>query len=156
MNINATLIIQLLVFLTLAWVTMKFIWPPMIKAIDERREKIAAGLAAAEQGNKALESAKAQSISFEREAREHAQSIIMEAEKRAQAIETQAKIDAGESAQRILAQAQADAAQEVIRAKETLRDQMAGLVVSGAEKILGREINADNHADLLAQYKAQL
>ena len=156
MNINATLIIQLLVFLTLAWVTMKFIWPPMIKAIDERREKIAAGLAAAEQGNKSLESAKAQSISFEREAREHAQSIIMEAEKRAQAIETQAKIDAGESAQRILARAQEDAAQEIVRAKEVLRDQMASLVVSGAEKILGREINADNHADLLAQYKAQL
>ena len=156
MNINATLIIQLLVFLTLAWVTMKFIWPPMIKAIDERREKIAAGLAAAEQGNKALESAKAQSISFEREAREHAQSIIMEAEKRAQVIETQAKIDAGESAQRILARAQEDAAQEIVRAKEVLRDQMASLVVSGAEKILGREINADNHADLLAQYKAQL
>ena len=80
----------------------------------------------------------------------------MEAEKRAQAIEAQAKVDASEAAQRILAQAQADAAQEIVRAKETLRDQVAGLVVSGAEKILGREINAGNHADLLAQYKAQL
>ena len=156
MNINATLIIQLLVFLTLAWVTMKFIWPPMIKAIDERREKIAAGLAAAEQGNKALESAKAQSISFEREAREHAQSIIMEAEKRAQAIETQAKIDAGESAQRILARAQEDAAQEIVRAQEVLRYQMACLVVSGSEKILGREITADNHPDLSAHYNAHI
>lgn len=156
MNINATLLIQTLVFFTLAWVTMKFIWPPMIQAIDERREKIAAGLAAAEQGSKTLEAAKAQSVGFEREARENAQNIVMEAEKRAQALEAKAKADASEAAQRIVAQAQADAAQEIVRAKEVLRDQMAGLVVSGAEKILGREINADNHADLLAQYKAQL
>jgi len=155
-NINSSLFIQCLVFLVLAWVSMKFIWPPMIKAIDERREKIAAGLAAADQGNKALEAAKVQSVGFEREARERAQNIVMEAEKRAQAIEAQAKVDASEAAQRILAQAQADAAQEIVRAKETLRDQVAGLVVSGAEKILGREINAGNHADLLAQYKAQL
>ena len=156
MNINATLFIQTIVFFTLAWVTMKFIWPPMIKAIDERREKIAAGLAAAEQGKKALEAAKQQSVSFEREAREHAQNIVMEAEKRAQILEAQAKVDASEQAQRILAQAQADAAQEIVRAKDALRDQVAGLVVAGAEQILHREINADNHADLLAQYKAQL
>lgn len=155
-NINATLIIQLLVFLTLAWVTMKFIWPPMIKAIDERREKIAAGLAAAGQGNKALESAKAQSISFEREARSMRKALSWRLKSAAKLIETQAKIDAGESAQRILARAQEDAAQEIVRAKEVLRDQMASLVVSGAEKIQSREINADNHADLLAQYKAQL
>ena len=156
MNINSTLFIQMLVFFTLAWVTMKFIWPPMIKAIDERREKIAAGLAAAEEGKQALEAAKVQSVGFEREAREHAQNIVMEAEKRAQAIEAEAKTDAGAQAQRIIAQAQADAAQEVVRAKDALRDQVADLVVAGAEQILRREINADNHAELLAQYKAQL
>jgi F-type H+-transporting ATPase subunit b len=155
-NINATLFIQMLVFLTLAWVTMKFIWPPMIQAIDERREKIAAGLAAAEQGNKALEAAKLQSNTAERAAREQAQTIVADAEKRAQAVEAKAKEDAAAQAAQIVAQAQANAAQEMVRAKESLRDQVAGLVVAGAEQILGREINADNHKDLLTQYSAKL
>ena len=156
MNINATLFIQTIVFFVLVWVTMKFIWPPMIKAIDERRAKIAEGLDAANRGNKSLEEAKVAALTFEKEGRAKAHDILTDAEKRAQAIESAAKEKAVVEAQRIIAAAQADAAQEIIRAKETLRDQVSGLVVAGAEQILRREINAQNHSDLLAQFKAQL
>lgn len=156
MNINATLFIQTIVFFVLAWVTMQFIWPPMIKAIDERRQKIAEGLAAADKGNKSLEEAKVKSAGFEKEAREHAHQILLDAEKRAQAVEAQAKETASAEAARIIAAARADAEQEIVRAKEVLRDQVSVLVVSGAEQILRREINPQNHADLLAQIKTQL
>ncbi|TDR30987.1 F0F1 ATP synthase subunit B [Hydromonas duriensis] len=156
MNINATLFIQTIVFFVLAWVTMQFIWPPMIKAIDERRQKIAEGLAAADKGNKSLEEAKVKSAGFEKEAREHAHQILLDAEKRAQAVEAQAKEAASVEAARIIAAAKADAEQEIVRAKESLRDQVSMLVVSGAEQILRREINSQNHAELLTQIKAQL
>lgn len=156
MNINATLFIQAIVFFVLAWVTMKFIWPPMITAIDERRTKIAEGLAAADKGNKSLEEAKVKSMVFEKESRVRAQDIVNDAEKRAQAVEAAAKEKAVVEAQRIIDAAKADAAQEMVRAKESLRDQVSVLAVAGAEKILKREINAGNHADLLAQFKAQL
>jgi F-type H+-transporting ATPase subunit b len=155
-NINATLFIQAIVFFILVWVTMKFIWPPMMGAIDERRTKIAEGLAAADKGNRSLEEAKLKSAGFEKEAREHAHQLLVDAEKRAQAVEAQAKETASAEAARIIAAAKADAAQEIVRAKESLRDQVSSLVVSGAEQILRREINPQNHADLLAQYKAQL
>ena len=156
MNINATLFIQTIVFFVLAWVTMQFIWPPMMKAIDERRHKIAEGLAAADKGNKSLEEAKVKSAGFEKEARERAHQILVDAEKRALAVEVQAKENASSEAARIIAAAKADAEQEIVRAKESLRDQVSSLVVSGAEQILRREINPQNHADLLAQYQAQL
>lgn len=156
MNINATLFIQCLVFLILALVTMKFIWPPMIQAIDVRRAKIAEGLEAASRGNKSLEEAKASALGFEKDARVKAHDILVDAEKRAQAIEVSAKEKAVVEAERIVALAKAEAMQEVVRAKEALRDQVSGLVVAGAEQILGREINAQNHSDLLAQYKNQL
>ncbi|WP_189492888.1 F0F1 ATP synthase subunit B [Formosimonas limnophila] len=156
MNINSSLFIQCLVFLVLAWVTMKFIWPPMIKAIDERRAKIAEGLDAAARGNKSLEAAKIAAMTFEKEGRAKAHDILTDAEKRAQAIEASAKEKAVLEAQRIINAAKADAAQEIVRAKEILRDQVSGLVVAGAEQILRREINAQNHSDLLAQFKAQL
>ena len=156
MNINSSLFIQCLVFLVLAWVTMKFIWPPMIKAIDERRAKIAEGLDAAARGNQSLEAAKIAAMMFEKEGRAKAHDILTDAEKRAQASEAAAKEKAVREAQRIIDAAKADAAQEIVRAKETLRDQVSGLVVAGAEQILRREINAQNHSDLLAQFKAQL
>lgn len=156
MNINATLFIQAITFFLFAWITMKFIWPPMIHAIDERRTKISEGLDAANRGNKSLEEAKFSAIAFEKEGRAKAHEILIDAEKRAQAIENAAKEKAVIEAQRIVDAAKIEAAQESVRAKEVLRDKVSVLVVAGAEQILRREINAHNHADLLAQYKAQL
>ncbi|MFO0009935.1 MAG: F0F1 ATP synthase subunit B [Betaproteobacteria bacterium] len=156
MNINATLFVQLVVFFIGAWVTMKYIWPPLIKSLEDRQKKIADGLAAAERGNRSLDEAQRQIAKLEADARASGASRAAEAEKQAAAIVEAAKKDAEAERARILAQAKVDAEQEMARAKNALRDQVAVLAIAGAEQILKREVNAQVHADLLGQLKAKL
>jgi F-type H+-transporting ATPase subunit b len=156
MNINATLFIQLIVFFIGAWVTMKFIWPPLIKALDERAKKISEGLAAAERGNRSLDDAHKRIAQLESEARARAQAIIADNEKRGLSIVDEAKAQAKAEGDRLIAAARAEAQQEMVRVKTALRDQVAALAIAGAEQILKREVNAQVHADLLNQLKAKL
>jgi F-type H+-transporting ATPase subunit b len=155
-NINATLIAQSAVFFVLAWVSMKFIWPPLIKAIDERRQKIADGLAAAERGKLELAEANKRVEVELAKSRTANQGRMAEAEKRAaQIIEDARKAGEAEKA-RIVAAAKEEAQQQMVRAKESLRDQVALLAVAGAEQILKREVDTKAHADLLNGLKAKL
>ena len=156
MNLNATLFAQLVVFFILAWFTMQFVWPPIVKALDERAKKIADGLAAAERGKHDLELATKRSTEALREGKEKAAELIGNAEKRAAQLIEEAKVNAKAEADRIVAGAKAEIDQEAVRAKEQLREQVASLVVSGAEKILRREINTQAHADILATIKQDL
>lgn len=156
MNLNATLFAQLVVFFILAWFTMKFVWPPIVKALDERAKKIADGLAAAERGKHDLELATKRSADALREGKEKVAELLAQAEKRAAQIIEEAKAAAKVEADRVVAGAKAEIDQEALRAKETLREQVASLAVAGAEKILRREINAQAHADLLAAIKQDL
>ncbi|MFN4327566.1 MAG: F0F1 ATP synthase subunit B [Limnobacter sp.] len=156
MNLNATLFAQLVVFFILALFTMKFVWPPLIKSIDERAKKIADGLAAAERGKQALADAGRKVEQELATVRSENQQRLADAEKRAQQIIEEAKQQAEVERKRILAQAEAEAANEAQRARDQLRDQLATLVVKGAEQILKKEINAQAHADLLNQLKAEL
>ena len=156
MNINATLFVQLVVFFIGAWVTMKFIWPPLIKSLEDRQKKIADGLAAADRGQKSLEDAKRKIADEQAAERAHVQQLIAEAEKRGQSIVDGAKQQAQVEADRIIEAAKVEATQEMQRAKDSLRDQVAVLAVAGAEQILQREVNPQVHSELLAQLKAKL
>jgi F-type H+-transporting ATPase subunit b len=156
MNINATLFVQLVVFFIGAWVTMKYIWPPLIKSLEERQKKIADGLAAAERGNRSLDEAQRHIAKLEADTRAAGAARAAEAEKQGAAIVEAAKKAAESERARILAQAKVDAEQEMARAKNSLRDQVAVLAIAGAEQILKREVNAQVHADLLNQLKAKL
>ncbi len=156
MNLNATLFAQFVVFFVLAWFTMKFVWPPLMKALDERAEKIANGLAAADRGKAEMAAAEKRAQAELATARDEGQKRIIDAEKRAQAIIDEAKKTASEEAARIVAAAKADADQQVTRARDELRAQVAGLAVKGAEQILKREVNAAAHAELLSQLKNEL
>lgn len=156
MNLNATLVAQLAVFFILAWFTMKFVWPPIVKALDERAKKIADGLAAAERGKLDLELATKRSAEALREGKEKAGDVIGQAEKRGQQLIDEAKQAAKVEADRIIAAAKAEIEQEAARAKEALRDQVALLAVAGAEKILRREVDAKVHADILTAIKQDL
>ncbi|TCS35566.1 ATP synthase F0 subcomplex B subunit [Paucimonas lemoignei] len=156
MNLNATLFAQFVVFFILAWFTMKFVWPPLMKALDERAEKIANGLAAAEKGKAEMAAAEKRVQAELATAKDEGLKRIADAEKRAAAIVEEAKKTASDEAARIIAAAKADAEQQVTQARETLRGQVATLAVAGAEQILRREVNAAAHADLLNQLKAEL
>jgi len=156
MNLNATLWAQLVVFFVLAWVTMTYVWPPIMKALDERAKKIADGLAAAEKGKLELIEANKRVDADLAQARTATQARMAEAEKQANALIEAAKKEAEAEKARILAQAKTEAEQEAQRARDTLRNAVAELAVKGAEQILKREVNAGNHADLLNQLKAQL
>ena len=156
MNINSALFLQMVVFFIGAWVTMKFIWPPLIKSLDERRKKIADGLKAAEAGNRSLSDAQRKIAQLEADARARAQAIVAETEKRAQGLVDEAKAQAKAEGDRLVALAKQEAEQEMQRAKTALRDQVAALAVAGAEQILRREVNAQVHSDLLAQLKGRL
>jgi F-type H+-transporting ATPase subunit b len=155
-NLNATLFAQMVVFLILAWFTMKFVWPPLINALDERAKKIADGLAAAEKGQSELEAAHKRVDQELSQARNEGQQRIAEAEKRALAIAEEIKANANAEAARIVAQAKADAEQQVVKAREVLRGEVATLAVKGAEQILKREVDQAAHAELLTQLKAEL
>ena len=156
MNLNATLFAQFAVFFILAMFTMKFVWPPLMKALDERAEKIANGLAAADRGKADLAAAEKRVQAELAGARDEGQKRIADAEKRAALIIDEAKKTAAEEAARIVAAARADAEQQVTRVSEELRGQVAALAVKGAEQILKREVNADAHAALLTQLSAEL
>ena len=156
MNLNATLVAQMVVFFILWWVVAKFIWPPLVKALDERAKKIADGLAAADKGKAELELANKRVEQALTEARNEGAQRIADAEKRAQMSAEEIKQNAQAEAARIIAQAKAEAEQQTVRARESLRDQVATLAVKGAEQILKREVNAQVHADLLKQLKAEL
>jgi F-type H+-transporting ATPase subunit b len=155
-NLNATLFAQMVVFLILAWFTMKFVWPPLINALDERAKKIADGLAAAEKGQSELEAAHKRVDQELSQARNEGQLRIAEAEKRAHAVAEEIKANAHAEAARIVAQAKADAEQQVVKAREVLRGEVATLAVKGAEQILKREVDQAAHAELLNQLKAEL
>ncbi len=156
MNINATLIVQLFVFLILVWFTMKFIWPPMAKALDERAAKIADGLAAADKAKADMSAANKRVEDELAKTRTETASRLADAERRAQAIVEEAKAKATEEGSKIIAAAKADADQQAVKARETLREQVAALAVKGAEQILRKEVNAGVHADLLSRLKAEL
>ena len=156
MDLNATLIVQFVVFFILAGFTMKFVWPPMMKALDERAQKIADGLAAAERGKAEMKAAEKRVQAELAGAHDEGQKRIGDAEKRAQLIIDEARQTASDEAARILAAAKADAEQQVTKARDELRGQVASLAIKGAEHILKREINASAHADLLSQLKNEL
>jgi len=155
-NLNATFIAQMFVFFILGWFTMKFVWPPLMKALDDRAKRIADGLAAAERGNAALKDALVRFQQLEAEARTRAQEIIAQNEKRGLEIVEEAKAFAKAEGDRLIVAAKAEIESEIQRAKDALRNQVAQLAVAGAEKILRREVNAQVHADLLAQMRQEL
>jgi F-type H+-transporting ATPase subunit b len=156
MNINLTLLAQAVSFAILIWFTARFVWPPLLNAVESRQKTIADGLAAGERGRHELEMASKRSVEALREAKHQAADIIAQAEKRAVALIDEAKEQAKLEGERILAGAKAELDQEVFRAKEALRQQVADLAVSGAEKILRREIDAKAHADILSAVSSQL
>lgn len=156
MNINITLFGQMLSFAILIWFTVKFIWPPLIKAIEERQQKIAEGLAAADRSQKDLAQTHDKVNEALKEARVKANEIIEQAHQRANSIVDQAKTDAVVEATRQKALADADILASANRAREDLRKQVSLLAVSGAEKLLRREIDATAHKALLDELAAQL
>lgn len=156
MNLNATLIAQTIVFFVLAWFTMKLVWPPIMKALDERASKIADGLAAAEKGKQNLASAESRAGDIEREARARAQEVIASAEKRAAAIVEEAKLAAKTEGDRIIAGARSEVQQEATQLRDALRQQVAALAVAGAEKILRREVDTKVHESMLSDLAREL
>ena len=156
MNLNMTLIAQAVSFALSIWFTVKFVWPPMLRAIEARQKTIADGLAAAEQGKRSLETSSKQADEEIKRARGRAAEIISQAEKRVAQMIEEAKTSAKEEGNREKAAAKAEIEQEVTRAREQLRDRVASLAVAGAEKILRREVDAKAHADLLDGIKKQL
>ena len=156
MNINFTLIAQAIAFAVLIWFTVKFVWPPLLKAIEARQKEIADGLAAAADGRNALEVAAKKSEVTLAEAKQKASEIIAQAEKRGTQIIEEAKGNAKVEGDRIIAGAKAEIEQEVNRAKEGLRAQVSTLAIAGAEKILRKEIDAKAHSELLAKLAAEL
>ena len=156
MNINLTLIMQAVAFAAFIWFTARFVWPPLMSAIEARRKTIADGLAAGEQGRQNLASADKRAADVLAQAKAQAGEIVALGEKfKAETIE-QAKADAKAEADRIVAAAKAEITQEVARAKESLRASVAELAVVGASKILKREVDAKAHADLLREIQGQL
>lgn len=156
MNINLTLLSQAVAFAIFIWFTVKFVWPPLLKAIEERRKIIAEGLDAANRGKAALEDAHKRVEAELAKSRNENQARIGEAEKQGALLIEKAKKDAESERARIIAQARAEALQEMQRAKDELRNAVADLAVKGAEQILKREVDARTHADMLSQLKAQL
>jgi len=156
MNINLTLLVQAIAFGLFIWITIKFIWPYVLRAIEARQKQIADGLAAAEQGRKSLEVSTRQAEEAIQEARARAAEIVSQAEKRGAQLVDEAKGVAKDEGAREKAAAKAEIGQEVQRAREQLREQVAALAVAGAEKILRREVDAKAHADLLDGIKKQL
>ena len=156
MSINATLIVQMIVFAILVWFTMKFVWPPITAALDERAKKIADGLSAADKAKADLASANKRVEEQLSAARDDAAKRLADAERLAHSMVEEAKGKAGEEAAKIVAAARAEAQQESMKAREVLRDEVAALAVRGAEAILRREVNPAVHADLLTRLKTEL
>lgn len=149
MNLNATLILQSIAMMIFVWFCMKFIWPPLLKAMDERRERIAEGLAASDRAEKELEEAKSRAGEELREARGKAQQIVEQANQRHSQILEQAKDDATSERKRSVSAAEAEIAQAANQAREELRAAVAALAVMGASKILEKEVDEKTHRELL-------
>jgi F-type H+-transporting ATPase subunit b len=156
MGLAITLVIQGVVFFLVAWAVMIFAWPALMTAIETRQKKIAAGLAAANKSEKDLEEAEARSKEIIREARDRATQIVDMAAKRSNEIVEEAKGTASTEAQRLVAQAQGEVARETTRAREGLRQEVGKLAIEGASRLLGREIDAKTHADLLDKLAAEV
>jgi F-type H+-transporting ATPase subunit b len=155
-NFNATLIGQLIAFTVFVLFCMKYVWPPLIAAIEERQKKIADGLAASERAEKDLELAQASATDQLREAKENASQIIEQAKKRAAQLVDEETQKGHAEREKIIAQGYAEVEAERNRAKEELRKQVSTLAVAGAEKILGREIDASAQDDIVAKLVAEL
>ena len=156
MYLNATLLAQVTVFIILALFTMKFVWPPIVKALDERAAKISEGLVAAERGRQSLDLAAKHSAETMREGKEKVAELIAQAERRAEQIIEEAKAQARVEAEKVVASAHVEIEQDSARIREALRERVAELAVAGAEKILRREVNATVHADMLTAIKQDL
>ncbi len=156
MNFNATLIGQSITFLVFVWVCMKYIWPPLMTALEERNAKISDGLAAAEQGQKDLENAQSKVSDSLKDAKQQAQEIINQAQKRANEIVDESKDIAHEEAEKIKIAASSDIDQQINSAREQLRKEVSGIALAGAEQILKREVDAKTHAAVLDELVAQI
>ncbi len=156
MNFNATLIGQMITFAVFVWFCLKYIWPPLMHALEERKAKIADGLAAAERGQKDLELAKARVSDNLKEAKQQAQDIINQAHKRANEMVDEAKESAREEAEKIKAAATADIDQQINSAREQLRKDVSAIALAGAEQILKREVDAKAHGQVLEDMMAQI
>jgi len=155
-SINATLIVQMIVFAILVWFTMRFVWPPITAALDERAKKIAEGLSAADKAKSDLAAANTRVEQQLAAARDDAARRLADAERLAQQTIEESKARAAEEGAKIVAAARAEAEQESVKAREVLREQVAALAVKGAEAILKREVNASVHAELLTRLKTEL
>ncbi len=156
MNFNATLIGQSITFLVFVWFCMKYIWPPLMAALEERNAKISDGLAAAEQGQKDLEDAQSKVSDSLNDAKQQAQEIINQAQKRANEIVDESKDIAREEAEKIKITASSDIDQQINSAREQLRKEVSGIALAGAEQILKREIDAKTHAAVLDELVTQI
>jgi F-type H+-transporting ATPase subunit b len=156
MSINATLLAQMIVFILLVWFTMKYVWPVIRAAMDEREQRIADGLAAAERGQSNLEQAKVEAQKIIDAARSQAKDIMDAAQSRANDIVEEAKNDGERERGRQIAMGRSELEQELGRARDELRGQVAAIAMAGAERILAREIDASAHRELLEQLAADL
>ena len=156
MSITGTLIIQMIVFLILVGFTMKFVWPPIAAALDDRAGKIADGLAAADKAKSELSVANQRVEAELTKSRAETAALLADAERRGQVLVEEAKARATDEGNKIIAAARAEAEQQSVKAREVLREQVAALAVKGAEQILRKEVNAGVHAELLNRLKTEL
>lgn len=156
MSINATLLGQMITFALLVWFTMKYVWPPLMQALEERKKKIAQGLAAAEKGQNELDLAAKRATGLLREAKEQAADIVSLAQKRAGEVVEDSKATAKEEGARILTAAQAEIDREVHKAREELRKQVATLAVGAAEQILRQEVDRNKHKEIIDNLDKEL
>ena len=156
MNINATLFLQAVVFAILVWITMRYIWPPITAALDERAKKIAEGLAAADKAKSDLAAADKRVEQELSRTRAEIAALRADAERSAQAIIEEAKARATEEGNKVIAGARAEAEQQTVKAREALREQVAALAVKGAEQILRKEVDQRAHAELLGRLRTEL
>ncbi len=156
MSINATLIGQMITFALLVWFTMKYIWPPLFDSLEERRKKIAEGLAAAEKGQEAMHLAEKKAKNVLKEAKEQSSEIVNMAQKRASEIVEESKENAKKESDRLILAAQAQIEQQIQQAKESLRQEVATLALNAAEQILGAEIDYAKHQDIISKVSNQL
>lgn len=156
MNLNVTLLVQAAVLIILGWGTMKFIWPPLIRAMEDRQKKIAAGLAAAERGQKELQESHGAAATIVTEARDKAAKLVDQASRRSGEIIEEARATAISEGQRLVGDARQEVALEQSRARDALRKDVAALAVAGASRLLEREIDPRAHADLIEKLAREI
>ena len=156
MSINATLIGQMITFALLVWFTMKYIWPPLFNSLEERKNKIASGLAAAEKSQEDLKLAEKKALSVIKEAKDQSSEIVIQAQKRANEIVEESKDVAKKEGDRLILAAKAQIEQELQQTKESLRKEVAALAVSAAEQILSAEVDKNKHQDILDKVSSKL